>query len=450
MQSLSTSEVIITQLEEQIKDYAKDLKKHKSQSSKRRQILTVIAEKCCDLNYGKNQLGGKNEMLSKTDEELRDFIISNVLNQKKSLVQMINDLQEKYIQTVNDKDALAIKYTQLKEENEKLLKKTKDLQNAAALQPGPSINLEDSFLYSNLEKEHEDVTSHTENPDIKDIGIVFSSPQNEKDFSPSSETKIVYVEGEPIDVKTVMQQINILQEQIIRNVGQTGLSEFSEIIDYTVSHGSEGPGSQTLIRNTLNDLIEKKVFEKETIGTPIKTKLILIQLNELGKQIYFNLTKKKPVISEMTQMLHSHASLKHGYCIKQTAQILKDQGYFHVTYDSEKNTIQLTDNRRYIPDITGYLDKKTKTFWEVELAHHKDIDFFEKIDKAVKITTSLYFITPDREAKEKLRKQILRYQQKCLMEDRKINLVIYLGTMIELKNKRIFADTNDCKIHIKY
>lgn len=436
---LNTEDVIIKQLEEQIKDYANDLNKYKEQSSKRRHILTVVAEKCCDLDYGRNQLGGKNEMLSKTDEQLRDFIISNILHQKKSLVEMINDLQEKYIQTLNERDAVAQKYTQLKQENEMLKKQNTELKNSQALQTTLQSFEGQSNFINTIEPEDE----YIEN-DIKDIGISFSSNDE------TSKTDIVYLKGEPIDVKSTMQQINVLQEQIIKNVGETGLSEFSEIVDLTVKNNSEGPGSQTLVRNSLNDLIEKKIFNKETIGTPIKTKLSLVKLNELGSCIYKKLTGKKPVISEMTQMLHNHASLKHGYCIKQTAEILKEQGYFNVTYDSEKNTFQLSDNRRYVPDITGFLDQKTKTFWEVELAHHKDVDFFEKIDKATKVTTTLYFITPDKESKEKLRKQIHKYQQKCLIEERKINLIIYLGTMIELKNKRIFANTNDCKIQIKY
>lgn len=436
---MNTEDVIIKQLEEQIKDYAQDLNKHKEQSSKRRHILTVIAEKCCDLNYGRNQLGGKNEMLSKTDEQLRDFIISNILNQKKSLVEMINDLQEKYIKSINERDALAQKYTLLKQENEKLKTQNLELKNNQALfTPSTPLEVENNF---NILAENDNETIEN---DIKDIGISFSSEKK------TENNDIIYLKGEPIDVKYTMQQINVLQEQIIKNVGETGLSEFSEIVDLTVKNNSEGPGSQTLVRNSLNDLIEKKIFNKETIGTPIKTKLSLVKLNELGSCIYRKLTGKNPVTSEMTQMLHNHASLKHGYCIKQTAEILKEQGYFNVTYDSNKNTFQLSDNRRYVPDITGFLDEKTKTFWEVELAHHKDIDFFEKIDKATKVTTTLYFITPDKEAKEKLRKQIHKYQQKCLVEERKTNLIIYLGTMIELKNKRIFANTSDCKIQIKY
>ena len=40
---LDTEDVIIKQLEEQIKDYAHDLNKYKEQSSKRRHILAVVA-----------------------------------------------------------------------------------------------------------------------------------------------------------------------------------------------------------------------------------------------------------------------------------------------------------------------------------------------------------------------------------------------------------------------
>ena len=202
------------------------------------------------------------------------------------------------------------------------------------------------------------------------------------------------------------------------------------------------------IKDSLESLTNKHLINRIDESLPIQSKLVLLELSDLGKEIYYIETGKKAKLSEIEYMKHNHASLKHGYAIKRISEILRVQGYKNVCYDSRENTIALNDNRRYVPDIIANLDDKTKTYWEVEYAHHTDVAFTEKIDKAAKVTNTLYIIGSDKKAKEKLKRQIDEYQKNLFINDGKMKLDIYLGTMTELQ-KKTFLNLPDNHIKIR-
>ena len=104
-----------------------------------------------------------------------------------------------------------------------------------------------------------------------------------------------------------------------------------------------------------------------------------------------------------------HSTLQHAYCIKDTATILEQLGYTNLSIDSSKNSIPVAGGRRYVPDIVADFSPTEKTYWEVELGHHKDGDFYEKISKAAKVSSVLYIIANDRDSYDKLKRQVGRY-----------------------------------------
>lgn len=99
-----------------------------------------------------------------------------------------------------------------------------------------------------------------------------------------------------------------------------------------------------------------------------------------------------------------------------------------------------------MPDIIADHSKSVKTYWEVELAHHTDKDFFEKLDKAMKVTPNLYIIAPDKEAKTKLRKQIDKYTKYLFVNSINAKLTIFLGTLNELEKDKYFLMKKNVKL----
>ena len=406
-------EVLESQLKAQLSETDEALEKAKSVASKRKKIIDTIAEKCCDSAYITKQLGGPNTMIGMRDEEKRDFIISNILNQKKKYIGMISELQEKYLNSEKEKQNMAQKYLEMKNEKDKYQKMVSSLKQELSLsktQNQQSINFEEK-----LEK----------------INHQFDDFHNgDKTAKP---TKTIIMDGEPYDVKDVQTHLNIMETNIIKYFAEKGLSEQKEILEGLKNKFKEY--GMNAIKDSLESLTSRHIINRIDESLPIQSKLVLLELSQLGKEIYYVETGKKPKLSEIEYMKHNHASLKHGYAIKRIAEILRMQGYKNVCYDSRENTVALNDNRRYVPDIVANLDEKTKTYWEVEYAHHTDVAFSEKIDKAAKVTNTLYIIGSDKKAKEKLKRQIDEYQKNLFINDSKMKLDIYLGTMTELQKK---------------
>lgn len=406
-------EVLESQLKAQLSETDEALEKAKSVASKRKKIIDTIAEKCCDSAYITKQLGGPNTMIGMRDEEKRDFIISNILNQKKKYIGMISELQEKYLNSEKEKQNMAQKYLEMKNEKDKYQKMVSSLKQELSLsrsQNQQNINFEEK-----LEK----------------LNHQFDAVHNEdKSTKP---TKTIIMDGEPYDVKDVQTHLNIMETNIIKYFAEEGFSEQKEILEGLKNKFNEY--GMNAIKDSLESLTSRHIINRIDESLPIQSKLVLLELSKLGKEIYYVETGKKPKLSEIEYMKHNHASLKHGYAIKRIAEILKVQGYKNVCYDSRENTVALNDNRRYVPDIVANLDEKTKTYWEVEYAHHTDVAFSEKIDKAAKVTNTLYIIGSDKKAKEKLKRQIDEYQKNLFINDSKMKLDIYLGTMTELQKK---------------
>lgn len=417
-------DVLESQLRAQLKETDEALNKTKSIASKRKKIIDTIAEKCCDSAYITKQLGGPNTMVGMRDEEKRDFIISNILNQKKKYISMISELQEKYLNSEKEKQDIAQKYLNMKSEKERLQKTINNLKQEITLNNNQNFKL----------KEKEEV-------------ININAEEKTSSINPSSTTtKTIIMNGEPYDVKDVQAHLNIMETNIIKYFAEEGLSEQKEILE-----GLKAKFTQygiNAIKDSLESLTNKHLINRIDESLPIQSKLVLLELSDLGKEIYYIETGKKAKLSEIEYMKHNHASLKHGYAIKRISEILRVQGYKNVCYDSRENTIALNDNRRYVPDIIANLDDKTKTYWEVEYAHHTDVAFTEKIDKAAKVTNTLYIIGSDKKAKEKLKRQIDEYQKNLFINDGKMKLDIYLGTMTELQ-KKTFLNLPDNHIKIR-
>ena len=100
-----------------------------------------------------------------------------------------------------------------------------------------------------------------------------------------------------------------------------------------------------------------------------------------------------------------------------------------------------------MPDIIANFDANKKTYWEVELAHHKDGDFFEKLQKAAKVTDTIYIIAPDKPTFDKLKNQVGRYRADLIKKGLKTQLTIFIGTMNHLKKREIFSNA-ECRVKI--
>ena len=416
--ALSTNEVIIRQLEEQLADYEVDLNKANGQVKKLRSCMQTIAEKVCDGDYGKNQLSGKNMMTTLEDIELRDFIIQNVLKQRINFTKYIRDLQKMYLQEQQEKDGIAQQLIDERKEKEEYKRAYEELARAKAVNPNAFV--EETPIITPEVK--------TEMPE-----------KNER----KNDGNIIYYEKMPYDINEVYNKIDVYQMKMLQIIGENGFSETNDIVDACIKQ--QELGSHTVIRDNLKLMVENKLLEMESISTPIRRKLTLYSMTPIGIEIYRKEYGRKPMKDEKTRIKEMHATLQHGYCIKDTAKILGDLGYSNISMDCTQNAIEVANNRRYVPDIVANFDAKTKTYWEVELGHHKDGDFYEKLEKAAKVTSTVYIVVNDMQAWEKVKKQVIGFKLKLKQEHRNIKLTVVLGTMTQLSKKDVFFNNPENK-----
>lgn len=392
------------QKEAQLQKIEEEYNKAKSESKKRRDIINYIAEKICNDRYAQNQLGGPNKIFAMNDIELRDFVVENFYEQKGEMALLVKDIQQLYQGAKN----------QVKELSMKILQLQKDLEQAKKSQ---QVN---PFQATITTKEENKQEIEVEGQDVLVHGT------------------------QVIDVKEQLNKLDLYQEELIKVMGEYGLSEAKMIYEKTKERTNT---SDTTLKAKFSDIEKKGFLEREEVSTFLRKKLALYSLSELGKIVYKKLTGQNPVVAEKDVLKRQHSTLQHAYCIKDTATILEQLGYTNISIDSSKNSIQVAGGRRYVPDIVADFSPTEKTYWEVELGHHKDGDFYEKISKAAKVSSVLYIIANDRDSYDKLKRQVGRYAAHVLKTDQNIKITIFLGTMNQLKQRNIFTNP-ECKIEI--
>lgn len=406
------------QKDAQIEKIEAEYRSAQAKAKKRRDIINYIAEKICDDEYARNQLGGPNKIFAMSDLELRDFVVANYYNQKKEMAQLVKDIQHLYNES-------KVKINEL---SNQVLSLQKDLeQEKSAHRINPLQN----------------PTNPTNNLSPISVDAISQSTPKFEDES-VEEQDVIMIGQMVVDVKEKLNSIDLYQEALIKVMGKYGLSEAKMIYEKTQEVVET---SDTTLKMKFADLEKKGFFEKEEVSNFVRKKMALYSLNELGRVVYKKLTNENPVVAEKDVLKRQHSTLQHAYCIKDTAFILEGLGYTNISIDSSVNSIQVAGGYRYVPDIIANFSPTEKTFWEIELGHHKDGDFFEKINKAAKVTNVLYIIAPDKQTFDKLKRQVGRYEAHIVQTEQTVKITIFLGTMNQLKQRNIFTNP-ECKIKI--
>lgn len=456
--------VYISQLRAQLEEYREDYKKQKGKADNRYKYMSMIAEKICSSEYGEKQLGGKNKILSLKDTELRDFIINDYNKQRGEYIQTIKQLQDAYLQQKEQATNLAKQILQLKDEKKKLedtitLAK-KAMKQKELVNPNTKIK-KDGIKNDSLNEINEETPQfgeiEEETPQFGESeNLQFEDIFKEAEKAAANENIFIF-KNQPIDIKKTAETLNEIEKDILYAIGHEGLSETSLIKEWMEKEKNVNTSKTTKVLSNLNKEAEElddpmPLLQKVKAGTPIVPNRYMYRLNSLGKMVYKHIYKKNAVKSEMELLTREHASLEHGMCIRDTANLLSNNSQFHdVKYFDKDNTFDVGGTERYIPDITAKNDKGEMSFWEVELAHHNDGQFFNKLEKAIKVTDILYIIAKDHSAQMKLKRQVNRFISKQISKknpnelgaNKRKTIYFYVFTMKELENKKIFQEDKD-------
>lgn len=136
---------------------------------------------------------------------------------------------------------------------------------------------------------------------------------------------------------------------------------------------------------SIKSLVKLGIFDAEKMSTGYRNFNIL-KITDVGEQIYRLRYKKEPPIQEHRLLIKEHASILHGYMVKDVAQILKKRGYYKTVSTSRKgNLIKLPDGRALIPDVIGIREDRSFDCYEVECGNHNQSDFNAKCNKLIAV-----------------------------------------------------------------
>lgn len=241
--------------------------------------------------------------------------------------------------------------------------------------------------------------------------------------------------GHLVDLNKIMNTMPEIHWQILEAIGEKGLSEKDDIINYLIEKNSTLKANSLSVKvgAALGEMRVSDAIKLHKINTGSRT-FYAYSLTDTGRRMFIESGKFKeaPVLSEVEILERDHNSAYHGYGIKDSSEIIKELGYTEVTTGRKENTVQLPNGDDYIPDIkarspfTGEFE-----YFEYELGHHKQSDFDRKCTKMRLASKTLHFIVPDITKRTRVKNQIDDWRFKA--GDRAKDVEIKITTTRNLK-----------------
>lgn len=181
----------------------------------------------------------------------------------------------------------------------------------------------------------------------------------------------------------------------------SGVSEECEakrlIVDLTIKRHDKCISEDTAWLS-IQALIKLGVLRAEKMSTGYRNFKLLIA-TDLGKHLYRITFKKEPAEQEHIALLREHASLEHGYMIKDVKKILVKRGvYREVSTNRKLNRIMLNEGRSVIPDVIAKPYGIQNEYYEVECGTHNQAEFNAKCNKLLGVTSDINIIGKNRDS----------------------------------------------------
>lgn len=189
---------------------------------------------------------------------------------------------------------------------------------------------------------------------------------------------------------------NKIWYNIMSLIGIDGLSQRPKIEEKLA--GRETGSGKTSLSTQITSMQKAGLITRENINTGYRHFIILEIAAPIGVRVFEEIFGKSPVETEARRLTRENASKEHGYLIEDARAILtKEFGYKHVSIDRARNTIDLKNGKKYIPDIVATIDGKVWDYIEVERGTHTREDFNEKLEKMYMTTRTFHFIAQNKE-----------------------------------------------------
>lgn len=338
---------------------------------------------------------------SKTLEEKTNLIIQDILSERKRNAEMFIEYEEKLKRNKIALDEMRAHYLQtVKQQNET-----------------PQANTSGTY----------------DNGDFKNFAGMHTDVKTAEKIVSQIDTGDYLSTMRTFDKKELMDSLDDNAKEIIRIVGEEGLSEYTEIS----ARAQECNVPASRIERLMQDLTDNKmILAVDKVQTMQKTgsgRRVYALTNDIGKNLYKSIFGKNCILSEKETIVKDNDNLEHAYSIKDVAKVLTERGMTNVTYDRAKNTIKIADNKMWIPDVICYDLSGKIQYYEVEMVTTNQADFDNKLDKANYKARALNIVVPSTAKSIQCQSKVNAWLAK--KNKSQVNLDIYIYTFQQLKNK---------------
>ena len=265
------------------------------------------------------------------------------------------------------------------------------------------------------------INAHTDQKTLQDPHI------SETPTTPAgSKIRAEYQEKAAEAAKAAAQTIESLSPTMddrdwfyIQTLAESGLSIKKDIDNYLLASKKL---TQYAIDSKFSNLQSHLVIMSMDVKVTGKTKFV--KLTPFGVGMYCSHFKKKPedVKQNLWDKLKAqHDNLEHGYGIYLLANLLKKTEIFADVQMFDIPAIELSKTNKgskYKPDIICTEQNNEKMYIEYERDNHKQSDFSDKCSKMKRVTNTLNFVIPNKQAVDgmtaKIKRWIMEYGQQRL------------------------------------
>ncbi|PGP18629.1 hypothetical protein COA01_23080 [Bacillus cereus] len=185
---------------------------------------------------------------------------------------------------------------------------------------------------------------------------------------------------------------------ILKVIGETGVSRTKEMerIAKATEEGQryffkDDEYHNSYFQRSLKFLIGKRYVHSKTIHLEEKGDGLVLELTESGKELFYSLTGKTPVSSEVSSLNEKYDTEKQAYVAHIVSKLFKDKGY-HVT-EYSRQTLPNGD----VIHIDLVIEKDNdKQFILIDSGERNDEEnLFEKLNKMYALTKEIHFVAPN-------------------------------------------------------
>ncbi|MGF9890875.1 hypothetical protein ABEX78_19675 [Priestia megaterium] len=336
-------------------------------------------------------------------------------------------------------------FNKMKEDEKKEVTKQTEVAEETPKPVAQPIKKEEDLKPNFIEKHFSPTPPPVQTPENKQI-LQETKSSTKHPLSPD----YVETEKEEVDdlfddsIDAYLQNLSVQQEYLMTVIGKTGISRNSDLKEYLKE---DALGQQYYFvgkkynSNALNrdiaELRDKSILSDEQVSYGGKGggTFNVYELSKTGKSCFKKVTNDNPVVPEKKRIVGHHASLEHGYLIKDSAKIFREMGY-KVYTDLEDVSIKIDPKHRKVFDFIVEDDEGKLMHIEVERGTHTQDGFSDAMDKIYEITKDFYFICPNEQVKNKnTKKKFFTWVTKTLGGIQNADVTLNMTTIEQLRKK---------------